>query len=81
MYQPVWIFHLLHLKVNFGKCRMSILADLARMGYNKRSSCASFWKDTKRNWSNAKIIVFDAPHEVEKPYLERLELLHKGNTV
>jgi DNA ligase-1 len=47
------------------------------LGYNKREDCAIFLKNKQRNWNNVKIIVFDVPTEMDKPYSARLDLIRQ----
>jgi hypothetical protein len=52
------------------------------MGPNNRDRCIQFLQaDERRNWKEAKIILFDAPKDADKPYSKRLELLRQSMTV
>jgi hypothetical protein len=51
---------------------------LVRMGYNRRNKCVEFLtKKEARNWNDVKIIVFDAPQAIDKPYEQRLNILQQ----
>jgi hypothetical protein len=49
-----------------------------RMGINNYVQCINFLKNAERDWTNAKIIVFDAPQATDIPYSQRLNILHQG---
>ena len=49
-----------------------------RMGSNNYVQCINFLKNAERDWTNAKIIVFDAPQATDIPYSQRLNMLHQS---
>jgi hypothetical protein len=48
------------------------------MGYNNRQKCIDFLKKKQKDWSDVKIIVFDSPQEIDKPFSERLNILNQS---
>jgi DNA ligase-1 len=45
------------------------------MGYNNKVKCIEFLKAPVKDWSQAKIMIFDAPQEVDQPYSARINNL------
>jgi hypothetical protein len=50
-----------------------------RMGHNNRERCVQFIRTPKdkRDWSDVKIMIFDAPQATDKPYDQRLNFLQQ----
>jgi hypothetical protein len=49
-----------------------------RMGYNKVADCLDFVQNGSKDWTNAKIFVFDSPTHLDKPFKERLDIAKKS---
>jgi hypothetical protein len=48
------------------------------MGHNTHQMCIDFLKKKQKDWSDVKIIVFDSPQEIDKPFSERLNILNQS---
>jgi hypothetical protein len=49
------------------------------MGYNNANKCIQFLQSNQSDWTNVKILVFDTPQLVDKPYSERWNFLQQSN--
>jgi hypothetical protein len=50
------------------------------MGYNTRQLAVDFVQNPI-DWTNVKIIAFDAPQAIDKPYSERLNILKQSTSL
>jgi hypothetical protein len=60
---------------------LSIVTNYNRMGPNKRNDCIPFLKGKMDDWTNVKIMIFDAPNAMDRPYSERIRLIQSGTYI
>jgi hypothetical protein len=79
-YQKIFSFLPLHLKESFGNNYLELFYNLDRMGYNKLDKCIQFLQTvpSQRDWRGVKILIFDAPQSMDKPYSGRLDILKQS---